>query len=69
MTAFLKISSVFMFYREQSNQNVIGPQTFFSLWYVRVFLASLCIIQVFLSPTLGNRLLREECGTNWFEMF
>ena len=28
MTTFAKFSSVFMFYREQSNQNVIGLQTF-----------------------------------------
>ena len=55
MTTFAKSSSVFMFYREQSNQNVIGPQTFFSLWSVRVFLASPCNFQAVLSPTWGMR--------------
>ena len=63
MTTFAKIGLVSMFYREESNQNVIGPQTFFSLWYIRVFLASLYNIQAFLSPMWGNRPLREERGT------
>ena len=69
LTNFTKSSSVFIFYREQSNEKVIGPQTFFSLWYVRVFLASLCNVQAFLSPVWGNRPLREERGTKWLEIF
>ena len=58
MTTFAKFSSVFMFYREQSNQNVIGTQTFLVYGMSGSFWQACALFRCFWA-------LREEKTPKW----